>query len=303
MAAEEKNSQPAKAPRGLMFRILKAKAAKDELGLRATALSYNTLASLVPIFAIILAVLSGPAFEKHRDKVLDQLAEVLIPDDAAKWGLVDKEASLSQEKLKKTFRQEIQVLAEKQEAVSVFGFIVLVVTAVLLFQATERSMNVIWRTPNARPFFIRVAIATSLVFWGPVLLAVSVSLSEWLQSWPVLGTYFVPVVFTASLFAAFYMVVPHVKVRWAAALAGGVAAALGWEIAKLLFLFYVTRVVSYNRVYGSLGLIPMLFLWVYASWLLVLYGAELACCWQYRRLLVDEWSSQQRPGTELKIEK
>lgn len=290
----------AKPPPGLLFHILKAKGAKDEIRLRASALSYSTLASLVPVFAIILAVLSGPSFQHSRDKVLDQLAEVLIPSEdnwSSDWGddlIMDSDAKPWQQQVKDSFRSEIKVLAERQGAVSAFGFVVLVVTVVFLFNAAERSLNAIWGAHNTRSFFMRAAIATSLIFWGPVLLAVSVSLSELLKSWFVFGTYFIPTLFTASLFTAFYMVMPHSKVRFHAALAGGVAAALGWEIAKLLFLLYVTHVVSYSRVYGSLGLIPMLFLWVYVSWLLILYGAELAYCLQHRRALVEEWCARQR---------
>jgi len=285
-------SSAVRAPRGLLFRIFKAKSAKDEIRLRASALSYTTLASLVPIFAIILAVLSGPSFQKSRDKVLDQLAEVFIPSDDD-WG-VDPEAEPWQQEFKDSFRSQIEVLAKKQGTVSVFGFIVLALTVVLLFQAAERSLNAVWRAHSTRSLFMRAAIATSLMFWGPVILAVSVSLSELLRSWLVFGTYFIPTLFSASLFTALYMVLPHTKVRLSAAFTGGLAAALGWEIAKLLFLLYVTHVVSYNRVYGSLGLIPMLFLWVYVSWLLILYGAELAYCVQHRRALVDEWHAHRQ---------
>ncbi|MCY3023824.1 MAG: YihY/virulence factor BrkB family protein [Planctomycetota bacterium] len=277
----------------VLFRALKAKAAKDDVRLRAAGLAYSSLASLVPVFAIILAVLSGPAFEESRDKVLDQLTAALVPDDAAggQW-TIDPDSP--QERFKESFRETIKPLAEKLGAVSVFGFLVLVAAVILLFQAAEKSFNAIWQVRSARPFFLRVAIATSMIFWGPVMLAASVSVGQALSGLPVVGTYFVPALFTTALFTAFFMVMPHAKVRLASALAGGVATALCWEIAKLLFLIYVTHVVSYHKVYGSLGLIPMLFLWVYINWLLILYGAELAYCLQHRQVIVEEWLAAQR---------
>jgi len=294
MAESAPNNPPAAVPRGVFFRIFKAKAAEDEIRLRASALAYSTLASLVPVFAIMLAVLSGPAFKDVRDKVLDKLAADLIPVTAVgdSWDL--DEDSPQQETYKVSFQEHIKPLAEKQATVSVFGFIILMAIVVLLFQAAERSLNAIWRVPNVRSFFLRVAIATSVMFWGPVMLAVSVSLTQMLSSLFVVGTYFIPTVFTSLLFAAFYMVVPHTKVRLHCALAGGVLAALCWEVAKLLFLLYVTRVVSYHKVYGSLGLIPMLFLWVYVNWLLILYGAEFAYCLQHRKALLSDWLAKQQ---------
>jgi membrane protein len=277
----------------LLLRVVTAKVGRDDVLLRAAALSYSTLASLVPIFAIILAVLSGPAFQPHRDKVLDQLASHFVPDVAA-GGQMKVDPDSPQEKFKQTFRETIRPLAEKMGAVSVFGFLILVAAVVLLFRAAENAFNAIWRVSNVRPFFIRVAIATSMIFWGPVMLAASVSVGQMLSAFPVVGTYVIPSVFTTLVFAAFYMVMPHARVRFTCALAGGVGAALGWEIAKVLFLFYVTHVVSYDKFYGSLGLIPMLFLWVYVNWVLILYGAELAYCLQERRAMVDEWLDKEQ---------
>lgn len=293
MTDSQATPSPPKSPSGVFLRVLRAKAAEDDVRLRAAALAYSTLASLVPLLAIVLAILSGPAFEESRDKVLDQLTANLLGGDAVggSW-LIDYDSP--QERFKQSFRDTIKPLAAKMGAVSVFGFVVLVITVVLLFQAAERSFNAIWRVQRARPFFHRVAIATSLMFWGPIILAVSVSLSKLLSGLLVVGTYFIPTLVTSLLFTAFFMVMPHARVRLKCALAGGAATALCWELAKLLFLLYVTRVVSYDRVYGSLGLIPMLFLWVYVNWLLILYGAELAYCLQHREALLDEWSAQAR---------
>jgi len=77
------------------------------------------------------------------------------------------------------------------------------------------------------------------------------------------------------------------------ALAGGTAAAACWELAKVLFLVYVTRVVGNYKLYGSLGLVPMLFLWVYVNWVVILSGAEVAYCLQHRRALEEQWLAQQ----------
>jgi hypothetical protein len=90
------------------------------------------------------------------------------------------------------------------------------------------------------------------------------------------------------------MVMPNAKVKFACALKAGAIAALCWELVKLLFYLYVTQVVSYNQVYGSLGLIPMLFLWVYVNWIVVLSGAEIAYCLQFRRALQEQFLAAER---------
>jgi membrane protein len=280
----------------VFLRVAADKFSRDDIKLRASALSYSSLASLVPIFAIILAVLSGPTFEKNRERYLDQISSVLIPAEPTIFDDPELFADRvgQQQDLKVQFERYIQPIAQKLGAVSIFGFLVLLVTVWLLFNAVENTFNIIWRATSRRPIFLRVAIATSMVFWGPIMLALSVSLSELLGGLPILGTYVVPGVFSALAFTAFYMVMPHAKVQYKAALIGGIAAALCWELAKLLFLLYVTRVVSYSAVYGSLGLIPMLFLWVYINWMIILYGAELAFVMQHAKAMLEDYHATQR---------
>jgi len=292
------NSQP-DAPQKdfrVLLKVVREKLSRDDILLRASALAYSTLASLVPIFAIILAILSGPTFDKKREAIVDKLASAMVPTEGL-WNTADDlmiERIQQQEEFKHKFESTIRPIAEQLAAVSIFGFLILLATVWLLFQATENAFNAIWRATSRRPFFLRVAIATSMMFWGPVMLAVSISLSESLRELPFIGTYILPGIFSTLAFTAFFMLMPHAKVDFTSALIGGTATALLWEFAKTLFVFYVTHVVSYSAVYGSLGLIPMLFLWVYLNWLVILYGAELAYCFQHRNAMVEQWLTQQK---------
>jgi hypothetical protein len=129
-----------------------------------------------------------------------------------------------------------------------------------------------------------------MIFWVPLLIAVSVALTETLlrgfenlgprlpllsYALPVLA-YLLPVATSALFLAGFYMLVPNARVRFLPALFAGLAAAAAWEAGKLGFVFYVTFCVATSPVYGSLGLIPVVFGWVYLSWLVVLGGVETA---------------------------
>jgi membrane protein len=279
-------------PRWRLFfwHLLPAEFTRNEVLLRASSLAYGTIASLVPIIAIVLAVLSGPAFQTQREAVLDALAEGMVPSDNATTTWVVNADTPEQEHFKEVFRAEIEKLASRLGAVSIFGFLLLLATAGMLFRQVEAALNAIWSVGARRGFFMRIAVATSVIFWGPVMLAVSIAITEQLGTWlPFLGTYVLPSILTTLVFTSLYTVLPHAPVKFRHALIGGAMAAFLWEVAKFLFLLYVTRVVSYSRVYGSLGLIPMLFLWVYISWVLVLLGAEIAYCVQNWSALRDRW--------------
>ena len=252
----------------------------------------------MPVIAVILAVLSLPAFSEYREKVLDKITSGFVVDEAGD-GYVTAGSNSSQEQFKATFREKITAFAGNLGTVSVFGFLLLIVTAGLLFNTISNAFNAIWRVSSTRPFFNRIAIATNIIFWGPVMLAVSIAIGEYLHYLPFLGTFLIPTLFTTGGLTAFYMVMPHAKVRFNCALAGGVMAAVLWEAAKLLFLIYVTRVVTYSQVYGSLGLIPMLFFWVYINWVVILAGAELAYCLQHHGAMLEQWKTTQREAQAL----
>lgn len=285
--------------RPLLFgSILFSEIAHDDLFLRASALAYGTIASLVPIVAIILAVLSGPSFQNQRESVLNALAEGLVPSESTPATWMVTEESPEQHHFKEVFREQIEGLASKLGAVSIFGFLILIATAGLLFRQVEGALNAIWRSTVRRTFPIRVAIATSVIFWGPVILALSVTISENLgRISPFFGSYVIPSLLTTMAFTSLYMILPHTKVHFRYAAIGGAIAAMLWEFGKLGFLVYVTRMVSYNRVYGSLGLLPMLFLWVYINWVLILLGAEIAFCLQNWEAVKERWLKERKQTT------
>ncbi len=267
---------------------------RGDVLLRAPGLAYSTLASLVPILAIVLAVLSTGTFKERQEEVFDSLASklVLTVDDEESW--LPNDESSQQSRYKEIFRENVRPIAEKMGAVGIGGGLALMVTAFLLFRTIEQAFNAIWRVQVERPFFTRLAITTSLVVWAPVLLVVSVSLTGHLENFHVLGEYVIPALFTTLGFTGFYMVMPYVRVKFLCALAGGALAATVWELSKLLFIVYINKLVHYNEVYGTLGLLPMTLLWLYVNWVVILAGASFACCLQQREILEREWQQRRR---------
>jgi membrane protein len=90
---------------------------------------------------------------------------------------------------------------------------------------------------------------------------------------------------SALAFFLMYRIVPHRSVPWRLALFGGVVAAILFEAAKELFAAYVRYVPTYNVIYGTFALVPIFLIWVYVSWLVVLFGAELTAC-------LESWPSE-----------
>jgi membrane protein len=97
-----------------------------------------------------------------------------------------------------------------------------------------------------------------------------------------------PVVVIWFAFTLIYMLVPNTKVRFSAALFGGVVAGTAWHVNNLFGFLYVSRVVSNSRIYGSLGLVPVFMAGLYFSWLILLFGAQVAYAFQNRAAYLQE---------------
>jgi membrane protein len=177
--------------------------------------------------------------------------------------------------------------------------------AIWLMLTMDRSLNAIWRVRRARPYWISALGYATLLMLGPVLIVASVSFTTYVMTLSNEVTGFAPRVHTfllrafpvlMSTFAFFliYRIIPHRHVPWRHALLGAAVAAVLFESAKQLFSMYVSVTPTYNIVYGALAAIPIFLIWIYLSWLVVLFGAELtaaAAWWQGGR-----WKSAPRAG-------
>ncbi len=281
----------------------------------ASALSFHLLFSLLPSLAIILAILSGSTFKSSREKLIDHIVDGIVPSQlgepepepdgpippganaATYWketGVVGHERQDIVKQIKMDLRRVINVLSSNLGKVSILSFLILLYVASNLFNTIEQTFNAIWNVRVGRPFFSRIAVTTAIIFWGPVILALSFAIVAKLPQWNFLNAYCVPVLFTTIAFTAFYMIMPFARVRFRDAAVGGFAAAIAWELTKVGFLYYVKFAVGQSALYGSLSMVPIVFLWVYLTWMVVLGGAETAYVVQHRNAMVSNWISRQR---------
>ncbi len=244
---------------------------EDRLGLTASSLTFTTSIALVPFFTVALAVFTAfPMFSKLQGTLQTWLVQSLVPDTIARQVL----GYLTQ-------------FAGKASRLGTVGLGVLFVTALALILTIDRTLNNIWRVKRPRPFAQRVLVYWAAMTLGPLLLGGSLALTSYVLSASrgLVGAVPGGVRFLLDVvefllmwagLAALYRYVPHTHVRRSHALSGGLFAAVGIEVAKNLLALYIGMVPTYSAVYGAFATLPILLVWIYMAWVIVLLGAVVA---------------------------
>jgi membrane protein len=244
---------------------------EDRLGLTASSLTFTTTMALVPFFTVALAVFTAfPMFGKLQGALQAWLVQSLIPDAIARQVL----GYLTQ-------------FAGKASRLGAFGLGALFVTALALVLTIDRTLNSIWRVRRPRRLAQRVLIYWAVMTLGPLLLGASLSITSYVVSAsrglvaavPGLVQFLLNVVeffLLAGGLAALYRYVPNTPVRRGHAWAGGLFAAVGIELARKLLALYIGIVPTYSLVYGAFATLPILLVWIYVAWVIVLLGAVIA---------------------------
>lgn len=241
----------------------------DDRGMQAAAsLTYTTLLGLVPLFAVFLAILSAfPAFGNLRADI----QAVLMSQLAVGAGVAVQE--------------HLTGFVENTKSLGAVGAIGIGVTAILMLNTIENTLNAVWRVTERRSLRNRIIIFWALLTLPPILIAASISLSSYFfavaSEIDVLGLADLlrraaPFLMQAAAFTILFMATPNRRVRLRDAAAGGLVAAVLFEGLKNLFGFYVATATSQEAIYGALAAIPFFLVWVYASWTMILIGAEVA---------------------------
>lgn len=242
----------------------------EPLTLRAAALTYLTLLSLVPLLAVVFSVFQAVV---GTEELRAQLQHFILQNLAV--GVAEE------------FSQNLTQFVARASAGAIggVGFAFLVVSSVSLLANVESALNHIFRATGRRPLAVRFGIYWCLLTLGPILLSLSIAgtallqtsrLLEWMGPARKVLLYVLPVLVTYSAFMLLYLIVPATPVRRKAALIGAVVAGSAWELAKIVYAFVSTLMVRNNAIYGSLSAIPIFLMWAYVSWVLVLFGARIA---------------------------
>ncbi len=242
----------------------------DRVFLKASALSYTFVLSLIPLTTVLFSLYSKFGQFKEFEKDINSiLLKLFMPQ------YVSRIQSL------------INSLINKSSSMGIIGIIGLVVFSVLLLETVDDSLHEIWRVKRKTPRYIKYISYWAFITLAPLMIALSLYLSskfrqttmgrEILTS--IIFTSFIkialPWILTSSAFFILYYVFPSFPFSIKNALIAALFAGFLWELSKYLFDFYIEHFSLVPYIYGAIGVLPMFLIWIYFSWLIALLGAEL----------------------------
>ena len=253
------------------LRTLRQRFREDNLGLTASSLTFTTLIALVPLVTVALAVFSAfPMFSQFQLALEKYFLQSLVPEGIARPVL-----------------QSLTQFASKARTIGAAGLALLVATALALMLTIDRTLNRIWRVRRARSIGQRILVYWAGLTLGPLVLGLSLTLASYALSasrgWAAalpggVGLLLDALEFAllATVVAGMFRYVPHATVRWRHAWAGALFVAIALELAKRGLAWYLKVVPTYSAVYGAFATAPILLLWIYLVWVIVLLGAVVA---------------------------
>jgi membrane protein len=248
-------------------KIVWAEIQRAQVFMAASSLAYTTILSFIPLLAVSFAIFQ---MFGGLHKAFDLLEPFIVSNLAAG---VSAQVTSNIEK----FINNVH-----STTVGVGGLIALIFTNMTLLSGVERVINRIWNVPIRRTLIQRITGYWIFLTLGPLALAISLGIAG-SNSLPVsklfpsgLGSFFI----TAAILTWAYKFIPDTKVSILYSSLSGLLTASCFSIARIVYHLYTTRILSYNHIYGSLSAVPILLLWVYIVWLIILLGAALCAALQ-----------------------
>ncbi len=237
----------------------------DRLTVNAGYMAYITLLSLVPLTTVLLTALSRiPSIADAGDKLQDFIFENFVPAAGA------------------AVQATLNEFIANTGKMTTIGLVFLFVAAVVLISSIDRNLNYIWRVKKKRAKVYSFSLYWMVLTLGPVLVGASIAISSYVTGLKIISDdaihlFFaaLPILFSFFAFFGLYLLVPNVKVRVSHALSGAAIAGILFEVSKKGFALYITQFPTYQLIYGALSAVPILFVWVYLCWFIVLVGAEI----------------------------
>lgn len=240
---------------------------------RASALTYSTLLSIIPLLAVLFAIARGFGFEKI---VQSQLFEYF----AGQKELLSEALVYIDESIK--YAQGGVFLG--------IGVILLLYTVINLLSNIEDNFNTIWQVKKSRTYFRMFTDYLALIVIMPVFLicnaGITILLNTTAEQQYILGLVIspllkiIPFLITIFLFTILYIYIPNTKVKFTSALFAGIFSGICFQIFQMLYIGGQIWISKYNAIYGSFAALPLLLLWMQLSWFICLFGVELSFAYQ-----------------------
>ena len=247
--------------------FLRSRIQTDNILRVASSLSYTSLIALVPFIAIGLAIFSAfPVFSDMREQLQETLIHNLIPS-------IGHEVS--------AYINDFVSATAKLTAVGVIG---IAITAVLLLSTIENSFNYIFKVYKPRSIKTKITLYWTIITLGPLLYGAGFSLRGYFFALQKIMPEdfgvnrllaFLPAVFTLLAIMMVYILVPNKKVRILNAFWGALSALVGFYIMRKFFGTFIASSMTYTTLYGAMAAIPLLLVWLYFNWAVVIFGAAI----------------------------
>lgn len=253
----------------------------------ASSLTFTTLLSIVPLFAVGLAIFSAfPLFAEFRDALQSLVSKTLPPQ------------------ISTTVLRYVGEFAEQAARLTAAGLVMLALAAIAMIMTVDHVLNDIWQVRARRPLGQRVLIYWAVLTLAPILIGASLTASSYVWSpsaaelkripWLLRALLdYAPLVLSGLAYSALYVFVPARRVRWRDALIGGFIAAILAELLKVGYAYFIARG-SVRSVYGAFAALPLFLLWMYLSWYVLLFGAAIAAT--LPRLRARRFTDELRAG-------
>ena len=269
---------------------------RDGCTMRAASLAYSSLLSLVPLLAVMFAVLKGLGVQHRLEPLLLSRLSLDPTTTESIIGYID--------------RTNVGTLGT-------LGAALLIFTVVGVLSGIEASFNHIWRVEQNRGPWRQVTDYLGVVLLTPFLLLAAVALTSSMQlqsvlDWMTHVRYFgqvvinsvrlVPILFNAVAIGMLYTVMPNRRPYAPAVLLAAVLAGAGWQLVQWAYLRLQIGVANYNAIYGAMAQLPVTLVWLDVSWLVVLLGAEIAAVYEFGSPVALESSGAvHRPAVAIRI--
>jgi membrane protein len=254
-----------------------------QIPMRATGLVYTTLLSMVPLLAFTFSVVK--AFGVN-DIIAPLLNNLLAP-------LGEKGGEVASRILGFVQNMRVGVLGS-------LGLVFLIYTVLSLIGQIEDSLNFIWQVEEPRSWVQRFSKYLSVLLVGPILVVAAIGITasissaqvvQWLLTVHPVGvvayvaSHFVPYLLVSVAFTFIYVLMPNTRVRFLAALTGGIVAGVLWQLAGAAFTSLIVGSTRYAAIYSSFAILIMFLIWIYIGWLILLMGASVSFYFQHPQYL------------------
>ncbi len=250
------------------LRFVAVRLQQDRCTEMAASLTFTTLLSVVPLLTIMLTVFSAfPVFTDLLAHIKEFVQSNMLPETGGRM-----------------ITRYVEQFAESASRLTAVGIGFLAFTAMWMMLTIDNAFHRIFRVSRQRSMLQRVLVYWAVITLAPLLVGGSLSLTSWLvglsvgyaSQIPEAGVEMLklmPVILTTAAFTLLFRVVPNRYVPMRHAIVGGVIAAVAFESMNRAFAFYISHFPTYKLVYGAFASVPIFLLWIYLSWLTLLFGA------------------------------